>query len=174
MTLALRQCRSHLFVTTTVVDQFRNTQRGQIVPSRELVYIVPLSHSSVRICNLAKNSGRVHAGHYCQVHGSLRMTLSCQYAARGGPQWKYMAWANQVARLGMCLDRGADCGHPVLCRDPGRNALTRVDRHRKCSLKTALVAGDHLRQLQPSEEVFLQAQAHDPTAFANEKGHGRH
>src|SRR6185369_6485345 len=57
-------------------------------------------HGAVVVHDLADHTGRFEASQACQIHRTLGLSGTHQYTAAFGPQWEYVAGADQVVGAG--------------------------------------------------------------------------
>ncbi len=119
-------------------------------------------HRAVLVHDLADDAGGGEPGEPREVDGGLGLSRALQDAARARAEREDVAGLDEVVRRRGRVDRDLDRVGPVVGRDPGRDALARLDRDGERGAERRLVLVGHLAQAELLAPLGREAEADQP------------
>ena len=129
-----------------VLDQVGDGDQPESVPLAEPDEVGHARHRPVLAHDLADDARRVQPREAREVDGSLGLARAAQHSTAPGTERKDVSGLDEVGRPLRRVDRDLDRVRAVLRGDPGRDALTGLDRDREGRLEGRLVVLGHLSQ----------------------------
>ena len=157
--LSLDDALDQLVVPAPVGDQVGDRDHLELVPGAVRLEVGHARHRAVVVHHLADHAARVEAGQPGEVHRGLRLAGALEHPAGLRLQREDVPRLDEVARAAARVDRDLDRVRAVVRRDPGGDALARLDGDRERRLEGRLVLGRHQVEAELVAAVGRQRQA---------------
>ena len=151
-----------LLVAAPVLDEVGDGDHLQAVPLAVRDQVGHARHRPVVVHDLADDAGGVRPGEPREVDGRLGLADALEHAARLRAQREDVARLDEVAVRRVGMDRDLDRVAAVGGRDPGRDALARLDRDGERGAERRLVVVGHRAQAELVGALLGEAEADQP------------